>query len=101
MDNAVKFSAKEAQTHVRVSWRALGAGLCELSVRDQGVGFAPQQAARLFHAFARLHSARDYEGIGMGLARVRAIVQRHGGDVGAEGEQNGGCTVRISLPLAL
>jgi signal transduction histidine kinase len=68
-----------------------------LFVRDNGVGFDGDQAARLFQPFTRLHGPR-FEGLGTGLAQVRQIVRRHGGQVHIDSQVSQGCTVSITLP---
>jgi light-regulated signal transduction histidine kinase (bacteriophytochrome) len=108
LGNAVKFSAQRSPACIEVGWAreaAQDAALAEpamatLWVRDNGAGFNPEMTGKLFHVFARLHSQRDFEGIGMGLALTRKIVERHGGTVSAEGVVNGGCCIRVTVPLA-
>ena len=104
LDNAVKFSGAAAL--VAVSWQAVAVGqasqpeCCEITVRDSGVGFAPAQASKLFKVFAKLHPARDYGGLGMGLVSCLKIVQRLGGSIAIAAEVNTGCRVTLRLPLA-
>jgi light-regulated signal transduction histidine kinase (bacteriophytochrome) len=93
LGNAVKFSAPRAVPQIEVGWE-----VDTLFVRDNGVGFNPAMQAKLFHVFQRLHSQREFEGIGMGLALTRKIIERHGGSVLAQGAVDAGCCIRLRLP---
>lgn len=99
LDNAYKFTRTVAAARIEVGGDTQADGSARLYVRDNGVGFAPAQAARLFQPFARLHGVR-YEGLGTGLAQVQQIVRRHGGRVQAQAEAGQGCTVWLTLPKA-
>jgi len=94
--NAWKFISK--RTDAQIEFGALGSnGNRIYYVRDNGAGFDPVYAARLFGAFQRLHSMEQFSGTGIGLATVQRIVSRHGSRVWAEGEVNHGATVFFTL----
>ena len=84
----------------QVADHAGGARLCQISVTDNGVGFAPAQAHKLFKVFARLHPARDYDGLGLGLVSCRKIVARLGGSIDITAQPDAGCCVTVILPMA-
>ena len=100
LSNAVKFSGKRPAPQIAVGWQPGAEGLVEIVVRDNGAGFNPASAGKLFGVFERLHSTSEFDGLGIGLAAVRRIAQRHGGTAQAEGQRDAGCTVRFSLPAA-
>jgi light-regulated signal transduction histidine kinase (bacteriophytochrome) len=81
--NAWKYTARVEAARVWVGQVPQGTGRA-FCVRDNGAGFDPRSAERLFGLFQRLHSASEFPGHGVGLASVRRIVQRHGGQVWAE-----------------
>lgn len=100
MGNALKFSVGAEPALIEVGWRRLDDAWCELTIVDNGVGFDPRFQDRLFRVFQRLHSSRQFDGLGMGLAFSRQVVERHGGSIQAQGALEGGCRVTLRLPLA-
>ncbi|HYK03175.1 MAG TPA: ATP-binding protein [Thermoanaerobaculia bacterium] len=92
--NAWKFTAKRTDAVITVGRE----DEVTLFVRDNGAGFDPAGAGRMFTPFQRFHPAGEYEGLGIGLAVVRRIVHRHGGRVRARGALQQGMTVSMELP---
>ncbi|MBB5379153.1 signal transduction histidine kinase/PAS domain-containing protein [Deinococcus metalli] len=99
LGNALKYSRREEQAHIEV-WAEERAEMWVVSVRDNGAGFDPQYQDRLFGVFQRLHRPDEFEGTGVGLATVRRIVQRHGGEVWATAAVGQGATFAFTLPKA-
>jgi len=96
LDNAVKFTRDTPYPHIEIGGYVTDTDIVYY-VKDNGVGFDMKWAGQLFKVFQRLHP-REYEGIGMGLAIVARIVQRHGGSVQANGDSGIGATFSFSLP---
>jgi signal transduction histidine kinase len=96
LGNAWKFTAKRDRATIEVGTvRRDGAEVC--FVRDDGAGFDPQHAGKLFSAFQRLHSADEFDGTGLGLTIVHRIIQRHGGRIWAEAAVDGGAAFYFAL----
>lgn len=76
-----------------------GREVVRLVVDDNGIGFEPQYAERIFVPFQRLHTRDKYEGTGIGLAICRRIVERHGGSISVNSTSGSGATFEIILPL--
>ncbi len=100
LSNALKFSRPRLTAVIQVGWAPAADRQVELFVRDNGVGYNPAQQDKLFHVFQRLHSASQFEGLGLGLALARKIVQRHGGQIAIHGAPDAGCRVSFTLPAA-
>jgi len=100
LSNARKFTRPRPQPRVEVTARAARDGTAEISVRDNGVGFDPQHAQRLFGVFQRLHAEDEFEGNGIGLAVARRILHRHGQRIWADAVPGAGAVFSFTLPLA-
>lgn len=98
VSNALKFRRAGVSPVVTIAAHVVAGGGAEIAVRDNGIGFEPGEAERLFHRFSRLHTG--FEGSGIGLATCARIVERHGGSLRAVGEPNLGATFTVTLPAA-
>jgi len=96
MNNAWKYSQKSEQINIMFGAEDKN-GETVYYVKDNGVGFKMQYADKIFTAFQRLHSSKDYEGTGIGLATVQRIIHRHGGQVWAKSEPDKGATFYFTL----
>lgn len=94
--NAVKFGREGVVPHVHIRCRRDGE-LFEISVKDNGIGIAPEHHARVFEMFERLHTRERYGGTGIGLAICRKIVDRHGGRIWLESPPEGGSVFHFTL----
>jgi light-regulated signal transduction histidine kinase (bacteriophytochrome) len=99
LGNAVKYSRGRERAEIEIQCARKSPAEWEFSVRDNGAGFNMQYVSKLFGVFQRLHTEREFEGMGIGLANVRRIIQRHGGTTRAEGEVDRGATIYFTLPV--
>ncbi|XDF38006.1 ATP-binding protein [Paracidovorax avenae] len=98
LGNALKFTRDRSPARIAVSGDVAVDGTARLEVRDNGTGFDPARAGALFGVFQRLHREADFDGMGVGLAKARAIMQRHRGRIGIDAVPGEGCTLTLEWP---
>ena len=91
LSNALRYSSRQAEPRIEVGTQTADEKLV-FFVSDNGVGFDMRYSQKLFNVFQRLHRQDEFEGIGIGLALVRRVIERHGGRVWAESKLNEGAT---------
>jgi signal transduction histidine kinase len=102
ISNALKFRAVDRPTKITVEVskdKGQNKDVVQISVTDNGIGFDPRHAGRIFGMFERLHSRSEYEGTGVGLATCKKIAERHGGSLSAVSEPGSGSVFTLVLPL--
>jgi PAS domain S-box-containing protein len=97
ISNAVKFSSKKEKPVIEIRGHVLD-GKSFYEIKDNGAGFNMEYAEKLFTAFQRLHSDKEFQGTGAGLAIVERILNKHGGRIWAESEEGSGATFSFCLP---
>lgn len=98
LGNALKFRRPDVAPEITLR-ASVTDGIADLTITDNGLGFEPQYATRIFRAFERLHGASAYPGTGIGLALCRKIVDRHNGTIAATSTLGEGATFTIRLPV--
>ena len=110
ISNALKFQRAGTSPEVIISAKVLdnaeslpgampGEEICQIMIRDNGIGFDERYLDRIFQVFQRLHSRSEYEGTGIGLAVCRKIADRHGGTISAKSADGEGATFIVTLPV--
>ncbi len=111
ISNSVKFQAPGASPVVKIDAQIIKRPfscaknptpddeVCELMVKDNGIGFEEQYAEKIFAVFQRLHGRSEYEGTGVGLAVCRRIADHHGGTINASSKLGEGATFTVTLPV--
>jgi signal transduction histidine kinase len=98
LENAWKFTAKRDAAAIEILREPAAEGRLAFVIRDNGAGFDPRYAEKLFEPFRRLHSEREFPGTGIGLATVHRVIERHAGTIRAEGSPGAGAAFHITLP---
>ncbi len=99
ISNAIKYTLKEKQAIITIEDLGCEGDSTCVMIKDNGIGFDMANKHKLFMVFQRLHKDDQFEGIGIGLANVKRIIDRHNGKVDAESEINKGASFYITLPL--
>ncbi|RZJ65177.1 MAG: PAS domain-containing sensor histidine kinase [Flavobacterium sp.] len=102
INNSIKFSRTGTQPIIDISSEIVSkdsGDFAQITLKDNGIGFDPEQAERIFEAFTRLNSKDKYEGTGLGLSLCKKIVERHGGTIAAKGNAGQGAVFVIGLPM--
>jgi len=97
ISNALKYSRNRQESRIEIGKQEAG-GRTVYYIRDNGAGFDMQYASKLFGVFQRLHKLTEFEGTGVGLALVKKIIDRHGGEIWAESEVDQGTCFFFTLP---
>lgn len=98
ISNAIKFTRLKKTPKIEIGFEKEGKEKITYYIKDNGIGFDNKFAEKAFQVFQRLHSNSEYPGIGVGLANVSRIIQRHGGIITAKAAVNKGATFSFTIP---
>lgn len=99
LSNSLKFAREGTPPRIKIESRETDDGAYAISFQDNGIGFEPKYAERIFGLLQRLHGRSEYEGTGIGLAICRRVVEQQGGSIQAQGRPGTGSTFTIRLPV--
>jgi PAS domain S-box-containing protein len=102
ISNALKFSRADIRPDIRILYHKVvidNMDFAQFKITDNGIGFDPENAEKIFHSFARLNPKEDYEGTGLGLSLCKKIVSRHYGFLTASGKPGLGAEFTVELPF--
>lgn len=99
INNSIKFARLDRPPIINLSSKILDDGTVQITLSDNGIGFEPHHASRIFETFTRLNPKDQYEGTGLGLSLCKKIVERHGGAIAATGNLHQGAQFIIKIPL--
>jgi len=100
INNSLKFSRRGVIPVVKINYQRFSSYI-KIIVRDNGIGFDPQFAEKIFNLFQRLNDKHSYSGSGIGLSLCKKIVEMHGGEIFGVSEDNQGAAFHIKLPASL
>ncbi|NOX24518.1 MAG: PAS domain S-box protein [Deltaproteobacteria bacterium] len=98
--NAIKYKDADKEPLVTIKSSIVSDNFCQITIQDNGIGFDPIYAQKIFLPLTRLHGHKKYEGTGIGLATCQKIVVHHGGEIEAKSTPGQGTTIIVRLPLA-
>jgi len=100
INNSLKFSRQGIAPVIKINYEKFSSYI-EITVRDNGIGFQPEHAEKIFNLFQRLNDRHSYPGSGIGLSQCKKIVEMHGGEIFAVSGVSEGAAFHIKLPASL